>query len=700
MLLLGETFAITVAAGPPVGDGPHVERGGTGTRLLRVLSEPTMAGVSSQKSARWAAMLRSRELPADASVATIEGNALAAAMPGDQFSVELPGRATHDFETEAVIPIINGGWVWQGKSLGAGHFRRAYVSFVRGAFSGYLETPETRVELINAASNEPGDSPAVVFVLDHAALGSTRALSLANDGIALPPESTWTREMRRDAAEANARYEASRSLSKATPAPQSTIDLLVAYTQGMVTRHGSAAGVEARLATLVQWANTAFANSEVAITLRLVHSVGVSYPDAGSNGTALNEITGSNGSGSVAIPASLSGIAALRNTYGADLVALVRPYSNATHNGCGVAWIGGFNLSNISNAAAFGYSVTSDGGDVGGSGFFCLIGTLAHELGHNLGLEHDRANSGSIGATRYGYGYSIPATSVGDVMSYASQDAQAFSNPALICTGVNCGFNQSGQALGIAADAPVEACISSGSGCAANESALCTGNNQCADASRALNFVRVRVANFRATAAASPTLAGSIQGIAVPNGTAICASPSAGVSCSTVSGGNYSCTVPNGWTGTLHLQAGNNNRVAARRYTSGVSSAQAGQNFTVSATSSFACNLDIDNNGLLEGGIDGAMILRQLMGLTGNDRAISSSGACAQRTALADKASFVGAQNFDVNGGSNPSALLLRDGVILLRLMLGVPGSAAVAGTGLNWASVQSNINTACGVSF
>jgi hypothetical protein len=468
----------------------------------------------------------------------------------------------------------------------------------------------------------------------------------------------------------------------------------------MVTRHGSAAGVEARLATLVQWANTAFANSEVAITLRLVHSVGVSYPDAGSNGTALNEITGSNGSGSVAIPASLSGIAALRNTYGADLVALVRPYSNATHNGCGVAWIGGFNLSNISNAAAFGYSVTSDGGDVGGSGFFCLIGTLAHELGHNLGLEHDRANSGSIGATRYGYGYSIPATSVGDVMSYASQDAQAFSNPALICTGVNCGFNQSGQALGIAADAPVEACISSGSGCAANESALCTGNNQCADASRALNFVRVRVANFRATAAASPTLAGSIQGIAVPNGTAICASPSAGVSCSTVSGGNYSCTVPNGWTGTLHLQAGNNNRVAARRYTSGVSSAQAGQNFTVSATSSFACNLDIDNNGLLEGGIDGAMILRQLMGLTGNDRAISSSGACAQRTALADKASFVGAQNFDVNGGSNPSALLLRDGVILLRLMLGVPGSAAVAGTGLNWASVQSNINTACGVSF
>ncbi|TAG71485.1 MAG: hypothetical protein EAZ24_13100 [Burkholderiales bacterium] len=465
----------------------------------------------------------------------------------------------------------------------------------------------------------------------------------------------------------------------------------------MVTRHGSTAAVQARLATLVQWANTAFANSDVAITLRLVHSLEVTYPNSGPNGTALNELTGSNGSGAVTIPASLAGIAALRNTYGADLVALMRPYDQSTHGGCGIAWIGGSNLSDISNSAAFGYSVSSDGNDVGGSAFFCLIGTLAHELGHNFGLQHNRANAGSIGATRYAYGYSVPNSNVGDVMSYANQDAQAFANPALGCTGASCTIGGAGAALGIAADGPVEACIALGTGCAANQSALCNGNSQCADASRALNFVRVKVAQFRAAQVASAvTISGTTN---APDGTALCANPPAGVSCSTVTGGAYSCSVPSGWVGWLHLQAGNNNRVVARQYVGGVTSSQASQNFAVTSAASLACHLDIDNDGRFIASVDGVMVLRRMMGTSGGAATVASTQACAQRTSQSDMAAYLAQRNYDFDGNGN-GASVAREGLVLLRLMLGLSGTQAVAGTGYSWPTVQAQINAACGTSF
>jgi hypothetical protein len=187
----------------------------------------------------------------------------------------------------------------------------------------------------------------------------------------------------------------------------------------------------------------------------------------------------------------------------------------------------------------------------------------------------------------------------------------------------------------------------------------------------------------------------------VPAGTLLCASPSAGVSCNAIdASGQFSCSVPSGWAGTLHLQAGNGHRVAAKRYTAAVTTSQSAQNFTVYGANAFACNLDIDNNGLDEASIDGVMILRNLMGIRGNESALATSGVCAQRTSLVDKAAFVGAQNFDINGSANPTAVALRDGLILLRLMLGIPGGVAVVGTGLSWASVQSTINTNCGSNF
>ncbi len=205
--------------------------------------------------------------------------------------------------------------------------------------------------------------------------------------------------------------------------------------------------------------------------------------------------------------------------------------------------------------------------------------------------------------------------------------------------------------------------------------------------------------------ASSPNV--SVSGVAllaaggnVPDGTALCANPSAGVNCSAMSAGSYSCSVPAGWTGTLHLQAGNSNRVAAKRFASGITSAQSGQNFVVSAATAFACNLDIDNDGLFTPSTDGVMVLRRMFGVSGVNVAVASSAACAQRTVASDMAAYVAGRTYDVRGvGASLSAS--REGLILLRLMLGLPGSQAVVGTGLTWnATLQSQINNACGTSF
>jgi predicted peptidase len=183
----------------------------------------------------------------------------------------------------------------------------------------------------------------------------------------------------------------------------------------------------------------------------------------------------------------------------------------------------------------------------------------------------------------------------------------------------------------------------------------------------------------------------------VADGTVLCANPATGVSCGTTSGGNYSCSVPSGWSGTLHLQAGNSNRVTAKRYASGITTAQTAQNYVVSPAISFPCNLDIDNNGLYEAGIDGLMVMRKLFGYTGAAQLVGTAGVCSQRTNPADTIAFLNSQNYNLNG-SNVSSQ--QEGLILLRLMLGIPGAQAVAATGLTWNEVQSSINTTCGTNF
>ncbi|KAI9003449.1 hypothetical protein DFJ74DRAFT_694883 [Hyaloraphidium curvatum] len=182
------------------------------------------------------------------------------------------------------------------------------------------------------------------------------------------------------------------------PAPPviRTIDLLVVYTPAVARYLGLTRTIDFIVYHDLQLANDAYRNSNISIRVRLVHIAQVAYVESTTYGemsyNALDHLANATN--------GMEGIPALRNQYGADLVAL---YATVWDT-CGLAL-----LPEVPGAAGNdqkGFAVIS---------MSCIADfTLAHELGHTMGCEHDREAAGADGpnpgrgAFPYSYGYKIP----------------------------------------------------------------------------------------------------------------------------------------------------------------------------------------------------------------------------------------------------------------------------------------------------
>lgn len=250
-----------------------------------------------------------------------------------------------------------------------------------------------------------------------------------------------------------------------------TIDVLLGYTPGFVSMMGGASQAQTRLNHIITVGNQAMSNSSVAVNLRLVATLQVNHTDSGSNQTALEQLTGSNGQSNVTVPASLQPLRNARETHGADLVALVRRFRDADHEGCGIAWLIGGDQTPITQPyEKFGYSVISDSNGMQSpdNGHYCRDETLVHELGHNMGSQHDKEaatdDKGQLGYGRYPYSFGYKTNSANGnfhtVMAYGDVGQTAyriFSNPqSTYCGGRACGIaNEADNARSLRQTAPL-----------------------------------------------------------------------------------------------------------------------------------------------------------------------------------------------------------------------------------------------------
>ena len=237
----------------------------------------------------------------------------------------------------------------------------------------------------------------------------------------------------------------------------SIIDVMVVYTPAARTSAGGVTGMNNLIDLAVSETNVSYANSGIRQRLRLVHRTEVAYTEASDFGTDLSRLSGTS-------DGYMDNVHSLRNTYGADLVGLIRNGSSV----CGIGYL----MSTVSSSfASRGFSVTAR---------TCATGyySFGHELGHNMGARHDRAVDNSDGPYTYNHGYVAPSDGWRTVMAYGNACGgctriQWWSNPDLF---------RNGERMGIP-----------------------EGSSGAADNRKALNNTAFTVANFRQAVGTNPT---------------------------------------------------------------------------------------------------------------------------------------------------------------------------------------------------
>ena len=187
------------------------------------------------------------------------------------------------------------------------------------------------------------------------------------------------------------------------------IDVLVVYTTATKNVLGGDPQAQAHAQAAIDATNTAYLNSKIRQRVRLVHSQEFVYTETTSASTDLSNLRNN------------ASIQQLRDTHKADLVAEISEVAGV----CGIGYLMGAATGNPNN----GFTVTARS---------CAVGNLsfAHELGHNMGSQHNPEN-GSGPTYPYGFGHYING-SYRTVMSYSDPCAAGcvrrpyFSNPNVV----------------------------------------------------------------------------------------------------------------------------------------------------------------------------------------------------------------------------------------------------------------------------
>jgi hypothetical protein len=210
----------------------------------------------------------------------------------------------------------------------------------------------------------------------------------------------------------------------------SIIDVYVAYDQDAIGGAVTSTEAEAYAELFIAFTNQAYKNSGIEQRVWLVGVGGFNHNDSNHSSVHSDLLSVTNG--------EVPGVYDKRNQTHADLVMFLTPFSNTCN---GSAWVQTTNNDVSWNLNGYSAMTACPYGEA----------VFAHELGHNMGSNHDWYVDSDTSPATIAHGYIDMAQSFRTIMSYSNRCSALgeicdripyFSNPAINYNGVATGVAQ------------------------------------------------------------------------------------------------------------------------------------------------------------------------------------------------------------------------------------------------------------------